>query len=295
MGLIVCNVTLPSSMAAFHGASVNMINKPQVTVLIPHYKTLLLTKLCLRLIRKHTDLSQLKVMVIDNGSADESSEYLRSVAWIELIERQPVANEKPAEAHARALDLGLSHVTTPYVLSIHTDTLIKNPQWLSFLIAEIEKDAMIAGVGSWKLEFKPLFKCFSKIIERFLQFFYYQIMRKNDHQLEGLGKNYYYLRSHCAMYRTDLLKIYQLHFADGDMVAGKYLHQFLIEKGYQMVFLPESQLAQYLEHINHATMVLNPGLGSRQKSINRGLIRIEKSLQRFNAKEILEDVTLDGI
>ncbi len=78
----------------------------QVTILIPNYKTLYLTKLCLRLIRKHTNLNQAKVIVIDNDSQDSSLTYLRNLPWIELIERKVVPNEGAVSAHSRALDLG---------------------------------------------------------------------------------------------------------------------------------------------------------------------------------------------
>ena len=79
----------------------------QVTILIPNYKTLELTKLCLRLIRKHTDLNLARVVVIDNDSQDESLEYLRTLKWITLIERKHIPGETPALSHSRALDLAL--------------------------------------------------------------------------------------------------------------------------------------------------------------------------------------------
>ncbi len=49
-----------------------------------------------------------------------------------------------------------------------------------------------------------------------------------------------------------------LQFAGGDMVAGKDMHKQLVDAGYDMVFLPSENLVKYLEHINHATTVLNP-------------------------------------
>jgi len=140
---------------------------PQVTILIPNYKTLELTKLCLRLIRKNTDPTLARVIVIDNDSADESLSYLRTLTWIELIERQQISHESPSLSHSRALDLALERVTTPYVLSIHTDTLVRNKEWLPFLLNEITSDARIAGVGSWKLEAKPFYKHIIKLAERF--------------------------------------------------------------------------------------------------------------------------------
>src|SRR6185312_4131555 len=103
---------------------------PEVTILVPNYKTLELTKLCLRLLRKFTDPNQVKVIVVDNDSRDASLDYLRSLAWIELIERTAIPGESPPLSHARALDLGLARTNTPYVLSIHTDTLVHHPKWL---------------------------------------------------------------------------------------------------------------------------------------------------------------------
>jgi GT2 family glycosyltransferase len=264
-----------------------------VTILVPNYKTLQLTKLCLRLLRKYTDPKLAKVIVIDNDSQDSSLEYLRSLAWIELIERK-TTGETPVLAHSRALDMALSQVTTPYVLSLHTDSLVRHPLWLTFLLAQLEKHPNIAGVGSWKLEAKPAWRQALKWLERRLQLAYYRLRGSDKHPLEGIGKNYYYLRSHCALYRMDLLKRFNLHFSDGDMVAGKAMHKALIDAGYRMTFLPSDVLIKYLDHVNHATTVLNPELSSRQKSVDKGLRRIEKSLAKVNAEMVLLDNQLDS-
>ena len=268
------------------------MNQPLVTILVPNYKTLELTKLCLRLLRKYTTDGKAVVLVIDNHSQDESTTYLRSLSWIKLIEREPVPGETPVQAHSRALDLALEQVTTPFVLSIHTDTLIKRSDWLTFLLQQMEKSPVIAGVGSWKLESKPWWRRVLKQCERQLQLAYVTLMRK-QHSLEGVGKNYYYLRSHCAMYRMDLIRKMNLHFSDGDMVAGKDMHKQLVDSGYKMVFLPSEILSPYLEHVNHATTVLNPELSTRQKSVVKGKDRIHSALARFNADKILQDDTLD--
>ena len=265
--------------------------RPLVTILVPHYKTLELTKLCLRLIRKFTDLDKAKIVVIDNDSRDNSLTYLRSLTWIHLIERQAIPGESPGQSHSRALDLALKTVTTPYVLSIHTDTLVKHPRWLAFLIEQIEQNHLIGGVGSWKLESKSLWRLMLKAIERYMQFIYYRLQGK-QHGIAGKGKNYYYLRSHCALYRMDLLKKFNLHFSDGEMVAGKGMHFQLVKHGYQMIFLPSETLIKYLDHVNHATTVLNPDL-SRRQDVSKDIRRIEKSLAAINANAILADASLD--
>jgi GT2 family glycosyltransferase len=268
--------------------------EPLVTILIPHYKTLELTKLCLRLLRKQTDESKIRVIVIDNGSNDASSDYLKTVKWIELITRQPAADVEPARSHSNALDEALAQTTTPYVLSIHTDTFVKSSHWLIFLINQIESDKKMAGVGSWKLEEKPWHKRFAKTIERYWQLAWYKIIGKKDHHIEGVGSNYHYLRSHCAMYRTDLLKKFNLRFCDDEVVAGKSIHKKLTEHGYQMKFISSEVLSKYLCHINHATMALNPELGARKKTVDAGLVRIQKVLSGLDAENVLRCDELDG-
>jgi GT2 family glycosyltransferase len=267
----------------------------RVTILIPNYKTPLLTTLCLRLIRKYTEPSIAKVIVIDNDSRDESLAYLKNLDWITLLERKSVPHESPALSHSGALDLALLQVDTPYVLSIHTDTLIKKAGWLEFLIAQLEASPQIAGVGSWKLEKKFWLMRWLKKVEHKLQSVYYDYIKKSSHVLEGVGENFYYLRSHCALYRMDLIKQFGLTFSESEhgVHAGKTLHKKLVDNGYEMVFLPSDSLLNYLDHINHATMVLNPNLGSKTQSIKKGLKRIEKRLAKFHAQKILMDASLD--
>ncbi len=266
---------------------------PDVTVLISNYKTLQLTKLCLRLLRKFTDPQKIHVIVIDNDSQDESLDYLRSLRWIELIERKKACDDTPSLSHSRALDLALKRVATPYVLSIHTDTLVKHPDWIDVLLSEIEKEPNIAGVGSWKLGNKPFLKRIAKSLEYKWQGFYYGLIGKTDHALEGKGDNYYYLRSHCALYRMEPIRKMNLTFSDELETTGKVMHKKLIDNEYRMVFLSSEFLDQYIVHLNHATMVLHPELGVGKKAINKGIKRARKEFKRLNANRILNDTSLD--
>ena len=73
---------------------------------------------------------------------------MRSLHWIELtIERKAIPGEIAIASHARALDMGLERVNTLYVLSIHTDTLVKRPEWLDVLIGYLETSARCRGCG----------------------------------------------------------------------------------------------------------------------------------------------------
>lgn len=265
----------------------------QVTVLIPNYKTLQLTKLCLRLIRKYTDLNKIEVIVIDNDSQDDSTEYLKSLSWIKLIERPAVPGEHGALAHSRALDLALEQVTTPYVLSIHTDTLVKKSGWLEYLINCFDNNPNIAGVGSWKLESKPFVKQLLKDIEDFCKKNYYKLIGSDQHHIAGLGNNQYYLRSHCAMYRTELVKKHGLKFTSHD-TAGKDLHLSLEKLGYHMKFIDSKKLLQYVEHVNHATVLLTDLIkDSRSQNKSSKVKRLQKIFAAADFQQVLADDGLD--
>lgn len=257
------------------------MNSLKISILIPHYKTLELTKLCLQLLKKNTSLTHAKFIVIDNDSQDESSDYLKTVPWISLIERKKAPDDDVYLSHSRALDLAMEQVDTPFVLSIHTDTFVRRTDWLDFLLAQIELDPMIAGVGSWKLEEKSFLREIAKKLEYSLQSFYYKLIGKKQHALEGKDDNFFYLRSHCALYRTDLLRQYGLSFAAGDGTAGREIHRELVKHNYKMIFLPSRVLSRYMAHVNHATMVLNPHLGTGKKNQIKGLKRLKQSLQEF--------------
>ncbi len=259
------------------------MNQP-VSIILPNYKTPELTRLCLRSLRKYTPPDAVRVIAVDNASGDASLDYLRSLGWIRLIERTPadIAGMKPALMHTTAMDLAFQQVDTPFVLSFHTDTIVSSPDWLDFLLGEINKSGRIAGVGSWKLEFIPPAKRFGKKLE---------VVENRVKQFLGLKKpEVQFLRSHCALYRTDLLRQYTRGFGDGES-AGKSIHRRLTEAGFTLEFIPPDVLIRYMDHLNHATMILNPSIGSRRTSSRRARRSLDAKMARY--RDILADDSLD--
>ncbi|MCQ9427516.1 glycosyltransferase, partial [Pseudomonas sp. LJDD11] len=61
---------------------------PTFSIAIVNYKTLEITKICLDLLQQHLGNTPHQVWVVDNDSADDSTEYLRTLDWINLIERK---------------------------------------------------------------------------------------------------------------------------------------------------------------------------------------------------------------
>jgi len=270
------------------------LKSKEVTILIPNYKTPEITKICLRLIRQHTDLSRAEVLVIDNDSNDESTEYLRSLSWITLIERKANEPESGPLSHSRALDLALRNVKTSYVLSIHTDTFVKSDQWLDVLLAPFSKNQNLAGVGSWKLEYISPLRQFGHRFEQGWKRLLNKYFGYSRYKAERGDVNAHYLRSHCAMYKTEIIRKIKTNFSDGEQTAGKVMHEKMIAAGYEMLFLNSAYLGEYVDHLNHATMILNPEIGGSKKLLKSGSNRIKKKLRGIDAESILNNQKLDN-
>lgn len=267
-----------------------MTSKP-VTILIPNYKTPEVTKICLRLIRKHTKPELANVIVIDNDSRDESTEYLRNLKWVDLVERESIDGESGVQAHSRALDEALKRVNTPFVLSIHSDTFVKRSDWLQTLMAQF--DEYTAGVGSWKLEAKSIHRKVGIHLEQRLKFLFHKLFGYKNYKPHRLNKNAQYLRSHCAMYRTEVIRKLNTGFSDGNDTAGKTMHYKMHEAGYKMHFLSSHFLGKYVDHLNHATSIFNPELRRSGQNTKKDLTKIRKKLRGIKADVILNDGSLD--
>jgi hypothetical protein len=265
-----------------------------VTILVPNYKTLEITKICMRLIRKFTDLNVVDVIVIDNNSNDASLDYLKTLKWITLLERKATEAETPAASHSNALDFALDKVKTPYVLSIHTDTFVKDKAWIQFLLAPFADNKNLAGVGSWKLESKSQWRIWGVEFEQYCKYLLHRFFNYKHYNKDRLDMNAHYLRSHCAMYKTDVIRALKTRFGDGGATAGKVMHSKMLAANYDMLFIESAKLGKYIDHLNHATLVLNPDLGSKSSSIREGKKRIKKKLRGIDASAILDDISLDS-
>ncbi|MBO5306816.1 MAG: glycosyltransferase [Lentisphaeria bacterium] len=237
----------------------------EVSLIIPNYKTFELTKLCLEYLEKNTDLDRVEVIVVDNNSADESLEYLKTVPYIHLLERDPKDEHGP-RMHIEALKLALEHVTSPLVQVMHTDTIMIHPGWLDFLLEKINADPEIAAVGSWKLEYVPLLKRYYQRLET-------AIRRKLGRKVVDRE---HYFRSHCALYKTDLVR--QAGGFEDDVSAGYCIFAKLRSQGYKLPFIESAELCKYLMHLNHATGLLHAPLSER-KGKRRKLFAQLKSLK----------------
>ena len=280
----------PSAQIASEPTGTPEAPTPLVSILLPHYQTRDLTLLCLRLIRGLTARDDYEVVVVDNGSTDDSPAALRSVRWIRLLRREPVAGERPAHGHGLALNLGATHAAGRYLLPMHTDTMVCRPDWLDYLLAEIAAGGpRCGGVGSWKMEAAGGLRDAGKWLER-------QVRRLRGRHRPPVR----YLRSHCALYRREATACWPALFAPAPgRSAGEELHRAMAAAGWHSRFVSPEALGRHVVHLNHATMALNRHFGHADpympRTRRRAIRRIERFFDAIDAQAILADDTLDRL
>lgn len=117
------------------------------SIVIVNYKTPEITRICLDLLHQHLGNDNVPIWVVDNNSADESTEYLRTLDWINLIERSAPGPEIGHIAHGKALDLVLQRVETDYLFLMHTDTFVFDKNVFPMMLNKCLKNPKVVAVG----------------------------------------------------------------------------------------------------------------------------------------------------
>ena len=268
------------------------MDKPVVTICVVNYKTLDLTRLCLRSIRKYTRYPY-KVLVIDNRSQDESTDYLKSLGWIQFVERtDETTDSSGGYAHAAALDMGLSMCDTEFFMAMHSDTLVHKSGWLTELMSYFEDNEKVACVGAGKCELTPTWNLWLKKMTDF-KTFKRQLLRRPD----PIGMHRYYNRTVCSIYRTDVLKNENLSFLmdrEKGLTVGKKLYFELVDRGYPTVELSDRVMKQSLWHLAHATQVLNADeYNLRNRTLYKTRRLLDKIMNSGQVRQIMAENSLD--
>jgi hypothetical protein len=276
-----------------------MMGAPQVSLCIPHWQVRELATVCLRAIRRFTRSVPIEVIVVDNGSRDDSLEYLRGLKWIRLIERGEQTPEQWVRAFMTALDIGFEHSRGEYFVIMHTDTLIQRPDWLEYLLGPLEKDPKCAASGSWKLEpSRPLYDLVKKATD------FKKLTLWLRYRLLGDAKAYRPTkelcpRDYCALYRSEPIRRFGMKFAATGpqfrATAAERMYVQLKEQGYHAHVFEPAEMMRYMEHLAHATAGLRPD--QRRLHHGRSQRKCERKLRRFFemplVRELAGDVSLD--
>lgn len=257
---------------------------PPFSIVLVNYKTLTLTKTCLELLKKHFDAgaidsAQVDVWVVDNGSQDESTEYLRGLDWIRLIERTPVSGEPGYAAHGRALDLVLEQTSKDYLFLMHTDTFIYDPEVFAYLLNISQQDPKIVAVGCLDQLNRGRIRSAWRISSRFIK--HYVRRLKVALGLKTKPPKPYietHIKSFFALWNIACIKAMGLSFFMSDRIPGYELQDILKPQGYRIHRVSPAKLFRYLDHIEAGTV----GLVSGYSANNRRSLRKNHILKQLN-------------
>jgi hypothetical protein len=244
--------------------------------------------ICLRSIRKHSRKYDLEVIVVDNGSRDDSLEYLRSLPWIRLIERpQEWVTNWPANVFT-AWDLGVRAARGDFFVTMHSDVFVRQEGWLDPLLREIAAPG-VAASGAWKLALEsPLYTWQKQVVGLCLAPLKRLYGRASRSSL-GVRQ---YPRDYCAMYRTAVLVGEQLTFCPGDdQITGGYsIARQLWSRGYETCLVPVWEMARRIVHVAHGTAAVSGDKPLHHRAAQR---RAEARARALLAKGWVEQLRRD--
>lgn len=248
---------------------------PRFSIALVNYKTLELTKITLELLKKHIDSGALPqarvdVWVVDNHSEDASVEYLRSLDWIHLIEREAEGKEEGFVAHGKGLDLILQSINTDYLFLLHTDTFIYDPVVFEWMLSMCRQDANVAAVGCLEQINRGYVRTAWRIVTRFIKHYYRRMKRFLG--LRGKDPKPYleqYIKSFCALWNVALMKQYHYTFLMENRIPGYALQDKMTAHGHKVVTVSPMKLFQFLDHIEAGTVALRKAYEASNRRIKR--------------------------
>lgn len=112
------------------------------SVIIPVHNKVEYTYQCLRSLIKEIDLSETEIIVVDNGSQDETSRLLS------YFKRTICVISNPENSgFGKACNQGAAIASGEYLIFLNNDTIV-HPGWLTHLVETAESDLSIGAVGS---------------------------------------------------------------------------------------------------------------------------------------------------
>lgn len=122
------------------------MSSPLVSVVIPSWNGKALLKVCLNSLRQQT-FTNFEIIVVDNGSHDDSAKYLRRFfPEVRIIE---LANNS---GFAPAVNLGIKAAIGKFIFLLNNDTRV-DPNCLSVLVKTLDKHRSVGMVAAKMLNY----------------------------------------------------------------------------------------------------------------------------------------------
>lgn len=120
--------------------------KYKVAVVIPVFNQWELTRDCLRSLREHTPDEDVQVIVVDNGSTDETAGACGALGRESFGERFQHVRLEENINFGPGCNLGASRADADFLFFLNNDTLL-TPGWLPPLLGAFEKRPKLGAVG----------------------------------------------------------------------------------------------------------------------------------------------------
>lgn len=254
------------------------------SIALVNYKSFEVTKICLDLIKKAVNVSETPVWVVDNNSNDESLDYLRSLEWINLIERKPSEKEVGFMAHGRALDLALEKTTTDFILLMHTDTFIYDSSILDILLEKCVADDKIVAVGCMEPVCRSIPHTIVRTAMRSVKYYFRKLKVTLGISTRRPKPHYEtHMKSFCALWNVNTIKRHGMTFSMGNEIPGYAMQDQLRKLDYKFVAIPPREMFSYLDHVEKGTASEMAGVRLKQRKADKYQKIIEKTKAVQNA------------
>lgn len=260
------------------------MQNPAYSVVLVNYKTPEITRIALELLKQPSEQSGFAVWVVDNDSADESTEYLRSLDWIRLIERKPEQGESGFMAHGRALDMVLERAGSDYLFLLHTDTFIHDPAIFELMLNECRANDRVIAVGCVDQIYRGDFRIVWRLLTRYLK--YHARRLKTSLGLKSRPPKPYmekYIKSFCSLWNIKTIKHHGWTFTMEKKIPSYAIQDKLNEHGYSIAYLSAKTMFRYLDHIEAGTVAATGGYHGAHRRTRKYLSSLEKYFGRSNS------------
>jgi hypothetical protein len=220
------------------------------TAVVVNYKTLNLTAICLDLLKLYAP--DLRVIVVDNGSNDASLTYLRGKTWITLLERDS-SGEAPHIAHARALDLAVNKVKTPYMLCLHSDTFLYRGSLVTKMLDMASRSNAVAVGTLEQVHRSPMRQWIRETRRRIRNFARRSVSKLSASTRRNSEAKETYLKSFCCLWNVEVIREHGLWFEGSGRNPGYEMQDFLKSSGCHLMELPAKFIFQHLDHVQSGT------------------------------------------